>query len=118
MSALPLYVQIGFPFIFSKRTGIHISVMRMMKACLESSMGIASFRKMLREKYMLKYDEWQLSYVASLQSLMFYQKSPTITQFKITNDYRSDQLREFSSFSDEKGYMGRLPSGTFLVEVC
>ena len=90
LKALPDFVTRNFPFLFTYRAGIHLDVFQDLLSLMETSTGIAGFRKMLREKYMLRYDFFRLSFLSCLQHLRY--KKPNNGQL-LFNEKKWQMLR-------------------------
>lgn len=116
LEKFPFEVQKAFPFVFSHRCGIEVSMLRSMVSSIESSTGIAAFRKMIREAYKLNYQEKELSYLSTIASLDAERKNSqpsAVEKNWNTSEYLRNTLPEFSKFEDANGYFGQVPSGKF-----
>lgn len=113
LTGLPWHVQRSFPFLFTHRAGIETSLFQDLISLMETSSGIAGFRKIMKERYMLRYTHLELSF---LSFLMEFKRKATLrgTQLlfgeKVMRPTLLNSSHFFSEFKDPNGYYGQIPS--------
>ena len=106
---LPAEVQNAFPFVFSYKSGVEISIVQRMVSLLECAVGVKTFRNTLKEQYYLKHTQNELAYYSCLASLKKRQSIQTgVGETAITVQNTS----KFSEFGDPNAYSGKVPSGS------
>lgn len=111
LAGLPWHVQRNFPFFFTHRSGIETSLFQDLISLMETSSGIAGFRKIMKERYMLRHTHLELSFYSCLKH---YKNKPNGAQYglhevKMTED-RLKSIPSFSQFNNPDGYYGQIPS--------
>ncbi len=107
MKSLPPSLVLQYPAYLTKRSGIDLELLHMMRACFSSAFGPNRFSDMLRENHFRRYHEtmakflWTYDRVNSAGSIA--------TQMGV--------VEQFSHFGDPKGYAGFVPSPGYLTSV-
>lgn len=123
LNSFPYYVKEAFPFILTKRNGILKSIVSRLISSLEFSTGPAAFRSMLKEgitsfhiAYSIKYEQIRITYYSAIKSELFIQNQGGIFRpYKLANIL--NQIPTFSEFKDPTGYLGKIPSQTYLTSL-
>ncbi|CAM9371057.1 unnamed protein product, partial [Chrysoparadoxa australica] len=100
MEQYPDYVQEQFPFILTKRNGLHKDVAHMLTTCLMHGQGFKAMEAQLRESALLQYHKLQKQYY-SLAERHLQLQPPA----------------KFSPFEDTGGFAGACPSATYLQDI-
>ncbi|CAO3620732.1 unnamed protein product [Mucor hiemalis] len=90
--------------ILTHRGGISKTVADLLGPCIQNSVGLERFQKILRELHMLQHDRKELQYLVDL-----HKKRHGISQHFIQSS-----PKPFSTFDDQSAYAGYIPSRTYI----
>jgi len=105
LQKLPLDVASQFPALLTKKSGIDLSVLRLLRPLFSRGVGPDIVAGMVSEFHHLKFSQSELAYLAGIKRLS---GQPTAIAHLRGNS------QSFSDFSDPAGYCGRVPSGKYL----
>ncbi|KAI8642089.1 hypothetical protein BD408DRAFT_188872 [Parasitella parasitica] len=108
---LPLRYQLDFPGHLTAGSGISKELGKLLRSCVQNSLGPSKLSKMLREFHHLRHDECEMKYLDSLSTFVERQEK---SGFGDTNQYKNVQ---FSTFEDKDKYADSVPSGGYLTYV-
>lgn len=91
MNQLPFRVQAEFPACLSKKSGISVMLLNMLRPFVQNSVGPVRLSKILRELHMLRYDKVKLQY---LDAAVYRTKNPTLNMMAQTH-WRFQSFQNF-----------------------
>ena len=107
LDELPPRVTVSFNAVLTKKSGISLRVLQLMRSCFHGGMSVRAFAAMLREFHLRRYEQLELAYLDKLTTVL-QEKQRTVLPF---------EPAPFSSFDDQKGYAGFVPSVSYLCSV-
>lgn len=110
---LPLEVQIFFPAILSKRSGLSKEVVESMHEAIDASVGPSLLAQRIKEAHCLRHTKMMTRYYATLRTILEYQDKAA--DFLLNKNRRlrenTSRIPLFSEFNNCSKYCGFTPSG-------
>jgi hypothetical protein len=129
LEQLPYHLRSAFPAILTKRSGVSKELAVIMRALNQKSVGPQGIHCLLREIHTLKHAKLEHAYLTAqdfhnkhLQSQVdTLRQSGQRTLFQMMNTRQHiterNEVKGFSSFEDQRGYAGFVPSAAYLRKV-
>ncbi|KAK4699673.1 hypothetical protein P7C70_g6585, partial [Phenoliferia sp. Uapishka_3] len=120
LSSLPGHIRLAFPAVISRKRGLSLPLMTLLRVGNQHKMGPAGVRSLLVENHTLKFNQLQLQYLeAILEAVETAAQREGDEKSRQTSvpDYFRITYKPFGSFSDREGYNGEVPSDRYLTEM-
>jgi hypothetical protein len=119
LESLPAYLQLEFPAVLSRKTGLSKQVLSMLRVGNQHKMGPSGLRAMLYEMHTLRYNTLLLQYLESAfereRGSEGFEKGSIQTTL---HSYASARrIPTFGDFADPKRYAGFVPSVSYLTSM-
>ncbi|KAJ6478453.1 hypothetical protein DFH09DRAFT_1108314 [Mycena vulgaris] len=120
LESLPAYLQLEFPAVLSRKTGLSKQVLSMLRVGNQHKMGPSGLRTMLYEMHTLRYNTLLLQYLESAfeQEHGSEGSEKGSIQTTLLHSYASARrIPTFGDFADPKCYAGFVPSVSYLTSM-
>ncbi|KAJ7747498.1 hypothetical protein B0H16DRAFT_1850684 [Mycena metata] len=117
LNSLPPYVQLGFPAVLSRKSGLSRNVITMLRVGNQHKMGPTGVRAMLYEMHTLRYNTLLLQYLecAFEQTRGSEMFDSNAIQSTLHAYAPPERIPTFGDFADPNGYAGFVPSHSYLT---
>ena len=106
MQTLPAHIQSGYPARMTKKSGLDLLPLAMLRTCAQAGMGFGPFANMLKELHKRRYDIRQRDYLSWHCDIKA--KSGALSQFRPTPELFVDFDVEYGGCRPSGGYLRTL----------
>lgn len=116
MQAFPRFIQLCFPALLSKRSGVSVSLLSLISKSVDHGIGPTALAAMVKENHTLRHTVFETQYYNIIQTYLTGQQLYVYSfRQKLKDD--SSVVPKFSSFAEKTGYSGFTPSAPYLMSV-
>jgi hypothetical protein len=116
LDSLPAYLQLAFPAVLSRTTGLSKRVITQLRVANQHKMGPSGVSSLLAELHTLRFSTLLAQYgEAILEVVRGHQLLGTEGMQSSLHSYINKTFPSFGNFSDPQGFAGQLPSEHYLT---
>ncbi|KAJ7148561.1 hypothetical protein C8R43DRAFT_521445 [Mycena crocata] len=115
IESLPRYLQLAFPAILSRKSGVSRNVMNQLRVGNQHKMGPSGVRSLLLESHTLRFSILQAQYLEAVFEMVRGRQDGQTGEFQTRLDsFLTERIPAFGDFGDRNGYAGFVPSERYL----
>ncbi|KAJ7077201.1 hypothetical protein C8R43DRAFT_1179242 [Mycena crocata] len=115
IESLPRYLQLAFPAILSRKSGVSRNVMNQLRIGNQHKMGPSGVRSLLLELHTLRFSILQAQYLEAVFEMVRGRQDGKTGEFQSRLDsFLTERIPPFGDFGDRNGYAGFVPSERYL----
>ncbi|KAJ7468909.1 hypothetical protein B0H11DRAFT_2284053 [Mycena galericulata] len=118
LESLPPYLQLAFPAILSRKSGVSRNVMNQLRVGNQHKMGPNGVRSLLLESHTLRFAILQNQYLEAVFEMVRGRQIDLTGQLQSNLDsFLAEKISGFGDFGDANGYAGFVPSERYLSSI-